>query len=49
ECTVVSSFRAGDHTAFIGKVLNAYCDAAKRPLIYRGGKYYRIGELVAKR
>ena len=49
ECRVVNRFVTGDHVEFVGEVLNAFYDSEKRPLIYRGGKYFKIGERVQKK
>jgi flavin reductase (DIM6/NTAB) family NADH-FMN oxidoreductase RutF len=48
ECRVVDSFRTGDHTAFVGEVLNAYHDEEKSPLIYHGGRFYSIGKMIRR-
>jgi flavin reductase (DIM6/NTAB) family NADH-FMN oxidoreductase RutF len=48
ECRVINRFVTGDHVEFVGEVLNAFYDAEKKPLIYRGGKYFKIGDRVQK-
>jgi len=43
ECTVVNEVKTGDHTIFIGDVVDFYYDELKRPLmLYRGG-YHKLG------
>ena len=46
ECRVVSEFPTGDHVAFVGEVLTAYFDEDRSPLVYHGGKYYRLGPRI---
>ncbi len=48
ECKVVDEFPTGDHASFIGEVLNAYYDDEKKPLVYHGGEYYRLGEHLSE-
>lgn len=48
ECQVVGEFQTGDHAAFVGKVLEGYTDDSKKPLVYHGGEYYRLGEHLEK-
>lgn len=44
-CEVVSEYVEGDHTLFIGKVLDL-CIEDKNPLLFFGGKYRQLAELV---
>ncbi len=46
ECRVIEKFDVGDHRGFIGEVLNAYYDDTKKPLIYNGGKFFKMGERI---
>jgi flavin reductase (DIM6/NTAB) family NADH-FMN oxidoreductase RutF len=46
ECRVVSRFETGDHAAFVGEVLESYYDPNKSPLVYRGGRYHRLGPRI---
>ena len=48
ECVVVDEFKTGDHAAFIGKVVEGYADDTKKPLIYHGGEYFRLGRHIEK-
>jgi flavin reductase (DIM6/NTAB) family NADH-FMN oxidoreductase RutF len=48
ECRVVTTQSFGDHTLFIGEALWARYDPEKEPLLYSGGKYWRIGPQVPK-
>ena len=38
ECKVIDEFKVGDHAAFIGKVMTAYYDPEKKPLVFHNGK-----------
>ena len=40
DCKVVSSFEAGDHTVFLGEVLDASMDKEAKPLIYRKEEFF---------
>lgn len=47
ECKLVATFKAGDHTEFVGEVVAAQADGEKKPLIlYRG--YRRLGEKIPR-
>ncbi|MBN2517618.1 MAG: flavin reductase [Candidatus Altiarchaeota archaeon] len=43
ECKVVNEVKAGDHTIFVGQVLNFYHDELKRPLVLFRGGYHKLG------
>lgn len=45
ECETVSSRTEGDHRLFIGRVLAATAQALQ-PLIYHGGRYHLLGEIL---
>lgn len=47
ECKVVHIAELGDHTMFVGEVLEAKL-SAKEPIIYHGNKYFKVGEGVEK-
>lgn len=47
ECKLVKTVPAGDHTLFIGEVVEM-SGSTKEPLIYHGGKYFKIGEKIQK-
>jgi len=43
ECKLADDFKTGDHTVFVGNVMNLYHNELKRPLVlYRGG-YHKPG------
>lgn len=48
ECRVVQEIVLGDHTMFVGEVLEAAVNAGKTPLILHGGKYWQFGERISK-
>lgn len=48
ECKVINIVPCGDHVMFIGEVLEATRHMEKTPLIYHGGKYWRLGEGIPK-
>lgn len=48
ECKVTDELQVGDHAAFIGKVLTAYSDNEKSPLVFHGGKFWRKGDRISK-
>jgi flavin reductase (DIM6/NTAB) family NADH-FMN oxidoreductase RutF len=48
ECRVVQTYPLGDHTVFLGEAVWARFDAERRPLIYHDGKYWFLGDQIAK-
>lgn len=48
ECRLKERITLGDHTMFVGDVLEAVRDATKIPLIYHSGKFWQFGESIAK-
>jgi len=48
ECKVVKEIELGDHTMFIGEVVDLQADTSKNPLIYANGKYWEFGEQIKK-
>ena len=48
ECEVVSHITTGDHTTFIGEIINNITDDSKNPLILYDRVYYKMGEFIAK-
>ena len=48
ECKLVREISLGDHTTFIGEVLEASNNPEKGPLAYHGGKYFIMNTNVAK-
>jgi flavin reductase (DIM6/NTAB) family NADH-FMN oxidoreductase RutF len=47
ECRTVGTHRLG-HTLFIGEALWARYDPDKSPLLFHGGRYFRVGAQVPK-
>lgn len=45
ECERVSAQEAGDHVLFVGRVLRL-ADAALPPLLFHGGRYHLLGEIL---
>lgn len=48
ECRLVEAKVLGDHTMFIGEVVDIQTDQSKSPLVYSFGKYYSLGEHLHK-
>jgi len=40
DCSLVSSHKAGDHTIFLGEVIEAWVDTKATPLIYRKEDFF---------
>src|SRR3989338_115318 len=38
----------GDHTTFVGKVVEAYSVKGKEPLVYHGQRYWKLGPNIPK-
>jgi flavin reductase (DIM6/NTAB) family NADH-FMN oxidoreductase RutF len=47
ECKLINHFTAGDHTVFVGEVVNFIHDEDKSPLILFNHKYHKLGEYLA--
>lgn len=47
DCELQSLAEHGDHTILIGMVVDAWADAAARPLIYFQGGYHSLGTRLA--
>jgi flavin reductase (DIM6/NTAB) family NADH-FMN oxidoreductase RutF len=47
ECRIVAKHELG-HTVFIAEAIWARYDPEKRPLLYHDGKYWHLGDQVAK-
>ena len=45
ECATHAQHAVGDHTLFIGRVL-ACTESALPPLVYRGGHYHALGDVL---
>jgi flavin reductase (DIM6/NTAB) family NADH-FMN oxidoreductase RutF len=48
ECRLVKKIKLGDHTTFVGEVVEAYPYSGKAPLLYYNQKYWRIGDNIPK-
>lgn len=48
ECTLKEAREIGDHTAFVGEVVEISADLNKKPLAYHQGKYWHVGENIIK-
>jgi flavin reductase (DIM6/NTAB) family NADH-FMN oxidoreductase RutF len=46
ECKVIDEFKMGDHAAFVGEVLTGHYDITKKPLVFHGGKFYKLGDRI---
>lgn len=48
ECKVTKHEEMGDHIMFIGEVLDISVNENVSPILYNGGKYYKLGEKINK-
>lgn len=48
ECWVIQETPLGDHTMFVGEVQEIVADESVLPLVYHNGKYWKLGDEVAK-
>jgi flavin reductase (DIM6/NTAB) family NADH-FMN oxidoreductase RutF len=48
ECTLSKEVQLGDHTTFVGEVVEASSNADKAPLAYHGGRYFILNTNVVK-
>lgn len=48
ECKLVNKFELGDHTMFVGEVLDVAYNSSKKPLVYHGLKFHKVGEQIQK-
>jgi len=48
ECKLLQAIKLGDHTMFVGEVVEASANPNKEPLVYHKGKYWKIGECIEK-
>jgi len=48
ECKLFKKIKLGDHTTFVGKVVELYPASEKMPLIYHKQKYWKLGENIPK-
>jgi len=48
ECKLLKKIELGDHTMFVGEVVQLYPAGNNQPLIYHGGKYWKFGSAIQK-
>ncbi|MGI0082912.1 MAG: flavin reductase family protein [Nitrosopumilaceae archaeon] len=48
ECKLFQEISLGDHTMFVGEVVEASTNSDKEPLAYSKGKYWKIGQNIEK-
>ena len=48
ECKLLKKIKLGDHTTFVGKVVELYPASRKEPLVYHGQKYWKLGQNIPK-
>lgn len=48
ECRLVQAIPMGSHMMFVGEVVEASAYPVKEPLIYHGGRYFKLGDHVGK-
>ena len=48
ECILSKEISLGDHTTFVGEVIEAYNNPDKVPLAYYGGRYFIMNTNVEK-
>ena len=46
ECKVIKQETVGDHIMFVGEVVESSADENAKPLLYHGGKYYKVGDRI---
>lgn len=49
ECRLIQTIETGDHTMFLGEVVEVQYDNTKNPLLYGQRKYWRRGDPIEKR
>ena len=47
ECKLFKTIELGDHTTFVGEVVELY-PAGKEPIVYHAGKYWKLENQVTK-
>lgn len=48
ECRIVDRIPVGDHWLVVGEPVVARVFADRRPLVYRGGRYHKLGPVLEK-
>jgi len=49
ECRLIQVLETGDHTMFLGEVVNVQVDQSKNPLLYTQRQYWQLGPNIEKR
>ncbi|MGH8881188.1 MAG: flavin reductase family protein [Stackebrandtia sp.] len=45
ECELVDACAGGDHSIFIGRVLNSRSTASRQPLVFFGGAFHQVAQV----
>lgn len=48
ECKLFKQIKLGDHTTFVGEVVELYPVKDKKPIVYHAGKYWKFGDKISK-
>ena len=48
ECKLFRQIELGDHTTFVGEVVELYPVKGKVPIVYHAGKYWKFGDKISK-
>jgi flavin reductase (DIM6/NTAB) family NADH-FMN oxidoreductase RutF len=48
ECKLFKKIELGDHSMFVGEIVEIYPYKNKTPLVYHGQKYWKLGERLSK-
>lgn len=48
ECKLFKQIKLGDHTTFVGEVVELYPIKGKEPIVYHAGKYWKLEKQVTK-
>ena len=48
ECKLYREIELGDHTMFVGEILEAHLNKDKEPLAYHKVKYWKVGENIPR-
>jgi len=48
ECKLFKKIELGDHTTFVGEVVELYSVKGKEPIVYHAGKYWKLENPIVK-
>lgn len=48
ECKLIKGITLGDHTTFVGEVVELYPVKDKEPIVYHNQKYWKLGNQIQK-